>query len=184
MKLTVNNIQFVKRMESDGITYEWFVAMKSNRISDSRMFTNYENNRTVVKEFGIDSPLHFNSQAGVFGQGMKEMHRLLQFQNALTLDTLAVGIGDLYVTVYGGRTRLVGILLGRGLNIDEAKAELNGVTLESLVVAERVARAVKTSAKAGILDLKDFPLLCHIDEIISEKKPVNMPWDSFTYEQY
>ena len=43
--------------------------------------------------------------------------------------------------VYGGRTRLVGILLGKGLNIDEAKAELNGVTLESLVVAERVARA-------------------------------------------
>lgn len=54
MKLTVNNIKFVKRMESDGITYEWFVAMKSNRVSDSRMFINYENNRTVVKEFGID----------------------------------------------------------------------------------------------------------------------------------
>ncbi|MBQ9802172.1 MAG: glycerol-3-phosphate dehydrogenase [Clostridia bacterium] len=136
------------------------------------------------KEFGIDSPLHFNSQAAVFGQGMKEMHRLLAFQNALTLDTLAVGVGDLYVTVYGGRTRLVGILLGRGLNIDEAKAELNGVTLESLVVAERVARAVKKSAEQGILDLADFPLLCHIDEIITEKKPVNMPWEAYTYEQY
>ena len=120
----------------------------------------------------------------VFGQGMKEMYRLLQFQEALTLDTLGVGIGDLYVTVYGGRTRLVGILLGRGLNIDEAKAELNGVTLESLVVAERVTRAVKKSAERGVLDLKDFPLLCHIDEIISEKKPVNMPWEAFTYEQF
>lgn len=136
------------------------------------------------KAFGIDSPLHFNSQAGVFGQAMKEMYRLLEFQKSLTLDTLGVGIGDLYVTVYGGRTRLVGILLGRGLNIDEAKAELNGVTLESLVVAERVARAVKVSAAKGILDLKDFPLLCHIDEIISAKAPVNMPWESFTYEQY
>ena len=134
--------------------------------------------------FGVDSPLHFNSQAGVFGQGMKEMHRLLEFQNALTLDTLAVGVGDLYVTVYGGRTRLVGILLGRGLDIDEARAELNGVTLESLVVAERVARAVKTSAAKGVLNLQDFPLLCHIDEIITEKKPVNMPWEAFTYEQY
>ena len=134
--------------------------------------------------FGVDSPLHFNSQAGVFGQGMKEMYRLLEFQQALTLDTLSVGVGDLYVTVYGGRTRLVGILLGRGLNIDEAKAELNGVTLESLVVAERVARAVKKSAEKGILDLADFPLLCHIDEIITEKKAVNMPWEAFTYEQY
>ena len=52
---------------------------------------------------------------------------------------MSVGYGDLYVTVCGGRTRLVGILLGRGLNIDEAKEELNGVTLESLVVAERIA---------------------------------------------
>ena len=88
----------------------------------------------------------------------------------------------LYVTVYGGRTRLVGILLGRGLNIDEAKAELNGVTLESLVVAVRVARAVKVAAKSGILDVKDFPLLMHVDEIITDKKEVNIPWESFTFE--
>lgn len=47
---------------------------------------------------------------------------------------LCVGAGDLYVTVYGGRTRLVGILLGRGLNIDEAKEELNGVTLNNWMI--------------------------------------------------
>lgn len=133
------------------------------------------------REFGIDSELHFNSQAAVFGQGMKEMHRLLEFQNALTLENLAVGVGDLYVTVYGGRTRLVGILLGRGLNINEAKEELNGVTLESLVVAERVARAIKVSAEKGVVDLKDFPLLTHIDEIITDMKEVNIPWEKFTF---
>ena len=133
------------------------------------------------KAFGLDSELHFNSQAAVFGQGMKEMSRLLNFQGAGTLNNLAVGVGDLYVTVYGGRTRLVGILLGRGLNIDEAKAELNGVTLESLVVAERVARAVKKSAEQGVLDLKDFPLLMHIDEILTQKKEVNIPWEAFTF---
>ena len=133
------------------------------------------------KEFGLDSELHFNSQAAVFGQGMKEMSRLLDFQGAGTLNNLAVGVGDLYVTVYGGRTRLVGILLGRGLNIEEAKAELNGVTLESLVVAERVARAVRKSAQLGILDLKDFPLLMHIDEILTQKKEVNIPWEDFTF---
>ena len=133
------------------------------------------------KEFGLDSELHFNSQAAIFGQAMKEMYRLLDFQKALCLDNLSVGIGDLYVTVYGGRTRLVGILLGRGLNIDEAKAELNGVTLESLVVAVRVARAVKINAEKGILDMKDFPLLTHIDEILTDKKEVNIPWETFTF---
>ena len=134
------------------------------------------------KKFGLDSELHFNSQAAVFGQGVKEMARLLAFQGAGTLENLTVGAGDLYVTVYGGRTRLVGILLGRGLNIDEAKAELNGVTLESLVVAERVARAIKVSAAAGRVSLSDFPLLMHIDEILTEKKPVNIPWDAFRFE--
>lgn len=69
------------------------------------------------------------------------MAKLLAYQNAGTRENLCVGAGDLYVTVYGGRTRLVGILLGKGLNIDEAKAKLNGVTLESLVVAERVTHA-------------------------------------------
>ena len=132
------------------------------------------------KNFGNDE-LHFNSQAAVFGQAVKEMSRLLDLQGAGTLDNLCVGAGDLYVTVYGGRTRLVGILLGRGLNIDEAKAELAGVTLESLVVAERVARAVKKHVASGRLNAADFPLLLHIDQILTEKAPVNIPWEDFTF---
>ena len=118
------------------------------------------------KAFGIDSELHFNSQAAVFGQASKEMKKLLDLQGAGTR-----------------RTRLVGILLGRGLTIDEAKEELKGVTLESLVVAERVARAVKKHVAAGRLDAADFPLLMHTDEILTQKKPVNIPWESFTFER-
>ncbi len=133
------------------------------------------------KTLGIDSPLHYNSQAAVFGQAAREMQKLLDFQGAGTLNNLALGLGDLYVTVYGGRTRLIGILLGRGLDIDTAKKELNGVTLESLVVAERVAKAIKISAEKGNVNLDDFPLLLHIDQIITDKQPVNIPWDKFTY---
>lgn len=135
------------------------------------------------KEFGIDSELHYNSQAAVFGQAVREMNKLLHLQNAGDFDNLVLGAGDLYVTVYGGRTRLVGILLGRGLNIDEAKAELKGVTLESLVIAERVAKAIRVKAEKGLVNLQDFPLLMHIDEIITQKKPVNIPWESFTFER-
>ncbi|MDD6143297.1 MAG: glycerol-3-phosphate dehydrogenase [bacterium] len=135
------------------------------------------------KAFGLDSELHFNSQAAVFGQAAKEMYTILGMQGVTNLNNFWVGVGDLYVTVYGGRTRLVGILLGRGLNIDEAKAELNGVTLESLVVAVRVARAMKVRAEKGEADLSKLPLLMHVDEILSEKKPVNIPWESFTFVQ-
>ena len=127
--------------------------------------------------------LHFNSQAAIFAQATREMYKLLDFQGVMSVNNLAVGLGDLYVTVYGGRTRLVGILLGRGLSIDEARAELNGVTLESLVVAERVARAIRKSIKSGRLIASDFPLLLHIDDIISEHKAADIPWDCFTYRE-
>ena len=135
------------------------------------------------KAFGLDSELHYNSQAAVFGQSVREMYKLLKLQGAADFDNLVLGAGDLYVTVYGGRTRLVGILLGRGLTITEAKAELAGVTLESLVVAERVAKAVRVKAERGLLDLRDFPLLMHIDEIITKGEPVNIPWEKFTFER-
>ncbi|MBP5544169.1 MAG: hypothetical protein ILM98_08845, partial [Kiritimatiellae bacterium] len=135
------------------------------------------------KERGLDSVLHYNSQAGVFGQAVKEMSRLLALQGANTLDNLCVGAGDLYVTVYGGRTRLVGILLGRGLSITEAKAELKGVTLESLVVAERVGRAVKARIAAGGLNAADFPLLLHIDRLLAGQGSADLPWNSFRFER-
>ncbi len=134
-------------------------------------------------KFGLDSELHYNSQAAVFGQSVKEMARLLKLQGADSLDNLCVGAGDLYVTVYGGRTRLIGILLGRGMDIDTAKAELNGVTLESLVVAVRVARAVRKLAEAGRADLGDYPLLMHVDDILSKKSGVDIPWEKFCFEK-
>ena len=134
------------------------------------------------KFFGNDQ-LHFNSQAAVFAQATREMYRLLEYQGALTLNNLSVGVGDLYVTVYGGRTRLVGILLGEGLSISEAKERLNGVTLESLVVSERVARAVRLAISEGVLRAEDFPLLLHIDDILTGGASVSLPWEDFTYSE-
>jgi hypothetical protein len=52
MKLTMNNIHFVKEYTQDGMTYAWFVVMKSNRVSDTRSYINYdENGRTTAKEY-------------------------------------------------------------------------------------------------------------------------------------
>ena len=67
-------------------------------------------------------------------------------------------------------------------DIDEAKTQLKGITLESLVVAERVAKAVKVKAAQGLLDTDEFPLLMHIDEIITQGAAVNIPWEKFTFE--
>ena len=170
------NLAFIREQYADVVGIESAVALKNGYALGVALTIGLNQ-----KEFGIDSELHFNSQAAIFGQAVKEMYKLLAYQGAATLENMSVGYGDLYVTVYGGRTRLIGILLGRGLTIDEAKAELNGVTLESLVVAERVARAIRVAARKGILDPMDFPLLLHVDEIICRKKPVNIPWEAFTF---
>ena len=54
MRLTKNNIRFVKRLEMDGITYGWFVSMVGGRISDSREYINYADGKTVATEYSFD----------------------------------------------------------------------------------------------------------------------------------
>lgn len=49
MKLTTNNIKFVKELTCDDRTYGWFVAMKSGYVSDSRNYINYEDGKTTSK---------------------------------------------------------------------------------------------------------------------------------------
>ena len=132
------------------------------------------------KMFGDDT-LHYNSQAGLFGQGVKEMRQLLKLIGGND-NTLPVGAGDLYVTVYGGRTRLVGILLGEGLTIDEALDKLKGVTLESLVIARRVNTALLKRYSQEELK-ENYPLLAHVARLIGgEQAPI--PWESFTSENF
>jgi len=93
-----------------------------------------------------------------------------------------LGAGDLYVTVFGGRTRKIGTLLGRGLSFEQAMAELSGVTLESIVIATRTARAVRALIAKGTVKESDFPLLMHIDDLISHGAEVNIPWSAFETE--
>lgn len=128
---------------------------------------------------GEDSPMHYNSQAAAFGQGVAEMRKLLRLLGGGD-DNIVVGAGDLYVTVFGGRTRQLGILLGEGLGFDRAIEKLKGITLESVVVITRVARAIRKLASLGKLDAADFPLLMHVDSVLNSSAPVNIPWNSFT----
>ena len=129
----------------------------------------------------LDGNLHYNSQAGAFYQAVKEMRLLLEMQGA-SRDCENIGIGDLYVTVYGGRTRKIGILLGEGKTYEEAIRILSGVTLESLVVSRRVYAAISRKAEFGKADMSLFPMLRHVAEVLDEGKDAELPWDEFTFE--
>ncbi len=124
---------------------------------------------------------HYNSQAALFGQAAREMEKLLLLFGGKR-ENIFLGVGDLYVTVFGGRTRRVGTLLGEGKTIDEAVRLLQGVTLESLVIARRTVEAVDRLSAAGLADPAEYPLLCHIGELLNGKT-VCIPWERFETEQ-
>lgn len=134
------------------------------------------------KRGGVEGKLHYNSQAALFGQGVKEMRRILKAVG-VSDDNIIFGAGDLYVTVYGGRTRMMGTLLGRGMTFEAAKEALKGVTLESIVIASRAAQAIRTCIEKGELNAADFPLLLHCDDVINHGKPATeIPWKAFEEE--
>ena len=136
----------------------------------------------VNRDLGPDAGLHYNSQAAAFYQAVKEMRYLLEMQGA-SRDCENIGIGDLYVTVYGGRTRKVGILLGEGKTYQEAMEILAGVTLESLVVSRRVYKAISRKAELGKADMSLFPMLKHAADVLDAGKDAHLPWDDFTFDQ-
>jgi len=128
-----------------------------------------------------DGKLHYNAQAAIFGQSVKEMGRILALTGSLD-ESIVFGAGDLYVTVFGGRTRLLGTLLGKGLSFEKAMEELKGVTLESVAITKCTARAIKVQIVQNRVKAEDFPLLLHMDDIISNGTAVNIPWSKFESE--
>jgi glycerol-3-phosphate dehydrogenase (NAD(P)+) len=54
-----------------------------------------------------------------------------------------------------------------------------GVTLESVEIIARAARALPKLAQRGLADLQDFPLLLHLNAVIEQGSAVNLPWQAF-----
>ena len=127
---------------------------------------------------GEGCPEKYNPQAALFEASTREAIRLIDLLGGRT-ESLVYFAGDLYVTVFGGRTRRIGILLGRGHSFTEAREILSGVTLESVAIATRAAESVRRLAEKGITRVEDFPLLMHIDEIINGGALVDVPWNDF-----
>jgi glycerol-3-phosphate dehydrogenase (NAD(P)+) len=122
----------------------------------------------------------YNPQAALFGQGCLEMRRFVELLGGDPAQVSWLpGAGDLYVTVFGGRTVTLGKLLGKGMPFAEARRVLAGVTLESVEITTRAARALPRLEERGLARMVDFPLLLHLDRILNHGEPVAIPWESF-----
>jgi glycerol-3-phosphate dehydrogenase (NAD(P)+) len=132
----------------------------------------------VEKEEGVGCTEAYNPQAALFGQSVREMRAILKFIGA-GADNIVYGAGDLYVTVFGGRTRKLGTLLGRGMKFEDAMEELSGVTLESVVIAGRLIGAVNRAIQAGKLLETQFPLLLHVGKLLRGENADGIPFARF-----
>lgn len=132
----------------------------------------------IKEKLGDDGIDHNNMKAALFQESVKEMLDLLRLVGG-GVDNIMYAAGDLDVTVSAGRSRTVGLLLGKGYTIEETLEQLAGQTLEAVVIATRTARAVKALAKRGKVKEEDFPLLMHVDELLNEGKTLNIPWKKF-----
>lgn len=135
-----------------------------------------------IRWHGEEEPQHYNSQAGTFTQAVRETHALMLMQGG-EFESECIGLGDLYVTIFSGRTRRCGVLMGKGLNYDQVTEALAGITLESLVITRIMGNAIRRKAELGLVDLRDFPLLMHIVDILDHgKSDSDIPWEAFTFE--
>ena len=129
-------------------------------------------------QYGRDGMQHYNPQAALFEQGVREASKIIASMGGKP-ETAMFFAGDLYVTIFGGRTRLLGTLLGEGKSFPEAKEMLAGITLESVAISTRVAEAMRRMEAQGRVNCADYPLLMHVDDIITRGAKLDIPWDKF-----
>ena len=156
---------------------ETAVAMKN--VYAAAVSTAIGANELIV---GMGGQEKYNPQAGLFGESVREIGKLIRLMGG-DPDSVMLGAGDLYVTIFGGRTRKLGVLLGRGNSYAEAKKILAGVTLESVAIAQAMSNSLRALAAAGKADLKEFPLLLALDDVIHHGAELNIPWESFILDR-
>ncbi len=131
-----------------------------------------------------DARMH-NPAAALFEQSALELGRLNRALGGQreSVQGLA-GVGDLYVTVQGGRNSRMGRLLGAGWVYSRAKAErMAEDTVEGAELALAVGPTLEAMFDDGRLDPDDLPLTRAILRAIRDDVPLTFTWQDFHHRQ-
>lgn len=121
-----------------------------------------------------------NLGAALFAQACIEMHRVLELTGGNTAFAYGLpGAGDLYVTCQGGRSTLLGKLLGEGKSHPEAVKLMEGETLEAALFVQQMAKALPLMEAKGILTSQQMPFMQMLIDVIVKHQPVAFLLDRF-----
>ena len=124
----------------------------------------------------VGSSKELNTAAALLQQSINEM---IIFTEKLkgkkeTVMGLA-GVGDLYVSVKGGRNSKMGKYLGQGMKFSEAKKrKMPNDTIEGADLAMEIGEKIKKD-----FDSKVLPLMISTIETICYEKPLKIEWNNF-----
>jgi len=124
-----------------------------------------------------------NPKATLLCEAEAELARIVQAMGGRKETALGpAGVGDLYVTATGGRTRLFGEMLGSGMSLGEALEEMKKrhLTIEAYPATKKVYKLAQVLDKKGRLKINDLPLLKQIHAVLFEGKAAKAAiWDYF-----
>lgn len=121
--------------------------------------------------FGIIDGLYRdrdNPKAALFGQATHELRTFVAAYGgkAETVSHLA-GVGDLFVTVQGGRNRSLGYYLGQGFPLQEAVAKMKGQTVEGMdAITEGLKIAQFLERRGKLVIQRDLPLFSQLCSVV------------------
>jgi len=136
----------------------------------------------MEKSGGVDPAgayMH-NLAAALFAQGCIEMRRMLELTGSTTAFAYGLpGAGDFYVTCQGGRSTLLGKLLGKGISYPQAVNIMEGETLEAALFVQQIARALPLMEAQGKLSARQMPFMQMLIDVIVKGQPVAFLLDQF-----
>jgi glycerol-3-phosphate dehydrogenase (NAD(P)+) len=135
----------------------------------------------MFDKFGADGFAQwYNPQAALFAQSIKEINQFIEMLGGKDSEALVLaGVGDLFVTSFGGRSARMGRTLGKGIKFNEALKSFTGETLEAVEIIKVVGTAITKLESRGVIQTEDYPLMHHLYQIITENGELNIPFGSF-----
>ena len=121
----------------------------------------------------IRNKYYHNTSSSLFRESLLEMKNFTVKMNGLQETTYGLaGLGDLYVSVAGGRNSKMGYYLGQGHLFKDAKEKfMKEVTVEGADLAFAIGSKILKE-----FDKNEFPLLISVIDSICNNKKLEINW--------
>ena len=116
---------------------------------------------------------YHNTASTLFKNALSEMRLFSKKMNGLPETAYGLaGLGDLYVSVAGGRNSKMGYYLGKGKTYSNIKRkEMKNITTEGCDLAKEIGAVILKKFKK-----KDFPIMFALINSILKDKKLNIKW--------